>query len=90
MPLWTVRRRSRSSSGRFQTDDPTYAGLDPTDVAVTNDDNDVLAACSPRPHVSMNSVREGPGRLRVTVSATSNALTPDNRLSELRFRAPAG
>lgn len=57
--------------GPLQTDDPTYAGLDPSDVAVT-------------------SVRDGPGRLRVTVSATSNALTPDNRLTELRFKAPAG
>jgi hypothetical protein len=74
--------------GPLQSDDPTYVGFDPTEVSVTNTDNDVPGACSPRPPVAITSVRIGPSALQVTVRATSNAQTPNNRLSELRFRAP--
>lgn len=76
--------------GPAQSADPTYAGLDPSDVAVTNDDNDVLAVCSPRPQIQVSTTRTSPGQLTVTVRASSNAQTPNNRLAELRFHGPAG
>jgi hypothetical protein len=45
----------------------------------------VPVACSPRPAVDVTSTPDGPGRLRVTVSATGD----DNRLRELRFGSTA-
>ena len=43
-------------------------------------------ACFPRPKVATNVVRDGPGRLRVTVTAQTSPATPTNRLAGIRFR----
>jgi uncharacterized repeat protein (TIGR01451 family) len=43
--------------------------------------------CSPRPDVRLTVVSGGPGRLNVTVRAGTNAGTPTNTLSALRFGA---
>ncbi|HEY7066928.1 MAG TPA: kelch repeat-containing protein [Chloroflexota bacterium] len=45
----------------------------------------VTTPCAPRPSVSVVSTANGDGRLRVTVSATTNASTPTNVLARLRF-----
>jgi hypothetical protein len=43
--------------------------------------------CSPRPAVAVSTVRSGPGRLQVAVTAGTSSTTPANRLVALRFRA---
>src|SRR5262249_35165333 len=45
------------------------------------------APCSPRPNVGVSATPAGAGRLQVTVTATSNAGTPNNSLVALRFGA---
>jgi hypothetical protein len=47
----------------------------------------VPSPCAPRPPVSVVAVPNGDGRLRVTVSATTNAGTPSNALQRLDFTA---
>jgi hypothetical protein len=42
-------------------------------------------ACIPRPNVAISVGRDGPGRLRVTVTARSSSTTPNNRLVGIRF-----
>lgn len=65
--------------------DPGYNGITPLPVGVTNADNDA-GACSPRPNVVLTTAPDGPGRLRVTVTAGTQPATPNNRLVELRFQ----
>jgi uncharacterized repeat protein (TIGR01451 family) len=43
--------------------------------------------CAPRPDVGVAVVRNGDGRLRVTITARTSPGTPSNRLRELRFGA---
>jgi uncharacterized repeat protein (TIGR01451 family) len=44
-------------------------------------------ACTPRPPVAVASAADGPGRLRVTVSAGTTSALPTNALHTLRFGA---
>jgi hypothetical protein len=47
----------------------------------------VPAPCAPRPPIGVAAVPNGDGRLRVTVSATTNVGTPTNALSSIHFDA---
>lgn len=44
--------------------------------------------CAPRPQVGVSALPDTPGRLRVTVTANTNANTPSNALGSLRFGDP--
>jgi hypothetical protein len=56
--------------------DPNYNGLNPSDVTVTNLDNDDRTAqCNPRPRVHVSVVKIGGGKLRATVLVTTNPNT---------------
>jgi hypothetical protein len=48
----------------------------------------VQGRCAPRPRVSVAAIRTGNDRLRVTITSNSDALTPDNRLLQLRATIP--
>jgi hypothetical protein len=74
--------------GPASSGDPAYAGLALPDVAVVNHDDDLVASsCVPRPPVVVQTSRDGPGRLRVVLTASTSPVAPGNRLTELRFQA---
>jgi hypothetical protein len=59
--------------GTATSADPNYNGLNPSDVAVTNVDNDTQAAqCGPRPKVNVSVTKIAPGQLRATVTVGTN------------------
>jgi hypothetical protein len=72
--------------GAATSADPAYSGQDPPDVAATNRDDETVT-CSPRPAVTVTTAKNGDGRLRVTVGATTPPSDVQNRLSQLQFDA---
>jgi hypothetical protein len=72
---------------------PTATGTPPVGATATPTQTStptataVPAPCAPRPPVSVVGVPNGDGRLRVTVTANTNAGTPSNALSEIHGSA---
>jgi len=61
----------------------SYVGGDGNDVTLTRVDS--VGECSPRPQVRLQSAPDGPGRLKVTVTAGTVGVA-SNRLQEIHFR----
>jgi hypothetical protein len=77
----TATPTGTATATRTATGTPTATGT------ATRTATQVPASCAPRPPVGIAAVPNGDGRLRVTVSATTNPGTPTNQLSSLHFAA---
>jgi hypothetical protein len=65
------------------SNDAAYTGLKPSDLAVTNLDDDT--PCSPRPRVRISTVVVGSGQLSATIAATTSSTAPSNSLVSIRL-----
>jgi hypothetical protein len=70
--------------GAATGEDSAFSGQNPPDIAVMNQDDDVVR-CSPRPPVAIATARTNDGRLRVSVTTSTILPGPQNRIVEIQF-----
>jgi hypothetical protein len=91
----TSTATSTPGAGRTATPTPTGTAVTPTATATatatptrthtaTATPTPVPVRCAPRPPVQISAMPNGDGRLRVTISASTSAGTPNNALSQVQ------